>query len=398
MKQIWMTGTSIRLCGCEWMKNFGENGDGWFESNLGCSAADLVGRLRKARRHNKDEKAFIDSAINDIRTIKALEIDTTLKMYPWAIEHSDTIRELGLSENNLKSLRRFGNSRNISLLRACNQWEKAEEALDMLEKYEDVWAEEQKKAWVSAMDSKRDARKIWKMTLSQMDKLTDKERQALHKSAEILTKKGEMSGRTLFENLLDKNVLRRNMTSMKLAKLLSMYGEEVDIISGAVRGSFVKIDRMGLIIKDPWAYAAGFLDADGYITITKRGEPRAGFIATGDRGRIHCEQLQKILDCGVLQLDQKVYKDGQRSQHRLQFYSKGDIRKLLNGISPHLKMKKTQAKAVLAFIEEEESMRKEELKKVVRYYNWSDDTNKAGALLSEWGVVADDVGKWAEAI
>tara|TARA_R100000656_G_scaffold74521_3_gene55337 strand:- start:972 stop:2114 length:1143 start_codon:yes stop_codon:yes gene_type:complete len=380
------------------MKNFGENGDGWFESNLGCSAADLVGRLRKARRHNKDEKAFIDSAINDIRTIKALEIDTTLKMYPWAIEHSDTIRELGLSENNLKSLRRFGNSRNISLLRACNQWEKAEEALEMLEKYEDVWAEEQKKAWVDAMDSKRDARKIWKMTLSQMDKLTDKERQALHKSAEILTKKGEMSGRTLFENLLDENVLRRNMTSMKLAKLLSMYGEEVDIISGAVRGSFVKIDRTGLIIKDPWAYAAGFLDADGYITITKRGEPRAGFIATGDRGRIHCEQLQKILDCGVLQLDQKVYKDGQRSQHRLQFYSKGDIRKLLNGISPHLKMKKTQAKAVLAFIEEEENMRKEELKKVVRYYNWSDDTNKAGALLSEWGVVADDVGKWAEAI
>jgi len=61
-------------------------------------------------------------------------------------------------------------------------------------------------------------------------------------------------------------------------------------------------------------------------------------------------------------------------------------------------MKQTQAKAVLAFIEEEENMRKEELKKVVRYYNWSDDTNKAGALLSEWGVVADDVGKWAEAI
>ena len=43
-------------------------------------------------------------------------------------------------------------------------------------------------------------------------------------------------------------------------------------------------------------------------------------------------------------------------------------------------------------------MRKEELKKVVRYYNWSDDTNKAGALLTEWGVMADDVSKWAEAI
>jgi len=380
------------------MKKFSDNGDGWFESNLGCTASELVDRLRKARRHNKDEKGFIDSAISDIRTIKALEIDTTLGMYPWSIEHSDTIRELGLSENNLKALRRFGESRNVSLLRACNQWEMADEALKMLDEYEDVWGEEEKKAWVNAMGSKRDAKKIWKSTLNQIDKLTDKERQALLKSAEILTIRGEMSGRSLFENLLEQNVLRRNMTSMKLAKLLSMYGEEVDIISGGARGTFVKIDRSGLIIKDPWAYAAGFLDADGYITITKRGEPRAGFIATGQRGKIHCEQLQKILDCGVLQLDQKVYKDGQRSQHRLQFYSKGDIRKLLNGISPHLKMKKTQAKAVLAFIEEKESMKKEELKKVVRYYNWSDDTNKANALLSEWGVVADDVGKWAEAI
>ena len=387
----------IQLYGCN-MENFAENGDGWFESNLGCSASQLVARLRKARRHNKDEKTFIDSAISDIRTIKALEIDTTLKMYPWAIEHSDTIRELGLSENNLKALRRFGDSRHISLLRACNQWEKADEALKMLDEYSDVWGDEEKKAWVNAMQSKKDAKKVWKMTLNQIEKLTDKEKQALQKSADILTRKGEMSGRALFEDLLEQNVLRRNMTSMKLAKLLSMYGEEVDIISGASRGTFVKIDRSGLIIKDPWAYAAGFLDADGYITITKRGEPRAGFIATGSRGKIHCEQLQKILDCGVLQLDQKVYKDGQRSQHRLQFYSKGDIRKLLNGIGPYLKMKKTQAKAVLAYLEEKEDMRKEELKKVVRYYNWSDDTNKAGALLTEWGVMADDVSKWAEAI
>ena len=61
-------------------------------------------------------------------------------------------------------------------------------------------------------------------------------------------------------------------------------------------------------------------------------------------------------------------------------------------------MKKTQAKAVLAYIEEDNGLKKEELKKVVRYYNWSDDTNKSNALLSEWGVQADDITKWAEAI
>ena len=61
-------------------------------------------------------------------------------------------------------------------------------------------------------------------------------------------------------------------------------------------------------------------------------------------------------------------------------------------------MKKTQAKAVLAFIEEGDSMRKEELKRVVRYSNWSDDKAKSETLLAEWGASADDVAKWQEGL
>jgi hypothetical protein len=377
--------------------DFPMTGEGWFESNLGCSASDLVSRLRKARRHNKDEKEFIDKAITDIRSLKSMEMEATLKVHDWCEGHSDTIKSLGLSDKDMRSLRKNGESRRVSLLRACKQWEDADTALKMLEEYEDVWGDEQRKSWVGAMDQRRDARKIWKHTLHQMQKLTRNEQEMLNKSAEVL-KRGPMSGRTVFENLKEEKAVYRNMTAMKLTKLLSMYGEEVDIMSGASRGTFVKMDKTGLILKDPWAYAAGFLDADGYITITKRGEPRAGFIATGSRGKTHCEQLQKTLDCGVLQLDQKVYSDTQRSQHRLQFYSKNDIRKLLNGIMPFLKMKQTQAKAVLAFIEEKDGLKKEKLKKVVKYSNWSDDTNKASALLNEWGVEADDVNKWVEAI
>jgi len=384
--------------GVDWMDTFPSNGEGWFETNLGYSASDLVKRLRKVRRHNKEEKDFIDKAIGDIRTLKMVEIDATLKIYPWCEEHSDTIKQLGLSDKDMKYLRKFGDSRKVSLLRACKQWEDADDTLKMLNDYEDVWGENENKTWVKAMDSRRDARKIWKTTLRQMDRLTDKEKEAIHKSEEVLSRRGAMTGRAIFESLSEEKILHKSMTAMKLAKLLSMYGEEVDVIAGASRGTFVKMDKSGLIIKDPWAYAAGFLDADGYITITKRGEPRAGFIATGTRGKIHCEQLRKVLDCGILQLDQKVYKDSQRSQHRLQFYSKNDIRKLLNGIMPHLQMKQTQAKAVLAFIEEKDGMKKEELKKVVRFYNWSDDTNKANTLLNEWGVQAEDVSKWAEAI
>ena len=380
------------------MHKFSENGDGWFEANLGMSASKFVSRLRKARRHNKDDKDSIDGIINDVRMLKGLEVELSLKMFPWCGQHSETIRELGLSERNLKSLRRFGDSRKVNLQQACRQWETADDALKMLESYEDVWGEKQRNAWVNSMQMKKDARKMWSTALHQIERLTNKEQEALIKSSEVLGRLGAMSGRSIFESLATDGILHKSMTAMKLAKLLSMYGEEVEIISGASRGTFVKIDRSGLIIKDPWAYAAGFLDADGYITITKRGEPRAGFIATGRRGKIHCEQLRKILDCGILQLDQKVYKDNQRSQHRLQFYSKNDIRKLLEGLMPHLHMKKTQAKAVLAFIDEKDGVKKDELLKVVRYYNWSDDTNKSNALLSEWGLEAEDVSKLAEAI
>jgi hypothetical protein len=283
-------------------------------------------------------------------------------------------------------------------MRACKIWSDADEMIKNLNEYDDVWDDVQKKQWVSAMDSKREARSLWKATLHQTDNLTKHEYQALSSSAELLGINGPMSGRSLFENLLGQGVLHKSMTTAKLSKMISIYGEEMDIIGGAERGTFVKMDISGLILKDPFAYAAGFLDADGYISITKRGEPRAGFIATGGRGKIHCEQLQKTLGCGVLQLDQKVYKDSQRSQHRLQFYSKGDIRKLLDKIMPHLQMKKTQAKAVLAFIDEKDSMRKEELKKLVKYENWKDVENKRDGLLDEWGVTKDDIGKWQEGL
>ena len=377
---------------------FSNTGEGWFETHLGCTASDIVKRLRKSRRYNKQQKHEIDDIINDIRVIKALEFEKTLDMYDWIGNYTDVVRSFSPSEKDMKALRKFGDVRQVNLIRACNQWKKSDEIISMLEKHEGVWGDDEKDSWVKAMEERADARLMWKNTLHQMERLTDKEATALHKSSELLQKMGPMTARSIFENLHEKNILHKTMTPMKLSKLLSMYGEEVDIMSGATRSTFVKMDSTGLILKDPFAYASGFLDADGYITITGRGEPRAGFIATGTRGRAHCEHLRKTLGCAVLQLDQKIYKDGQRSQHRLQFYSKNDIKKLLTALMPHLEMKKTQAKAVLAYIDESDSMRKEELKKLVKYSNWSDDTTKAESLLAEWGVDVDAVAKWQEGL
>ena len=212
-----------------------------------------------------------------------------------------------------------------------------------------------------------------------------------------------MTTRAIIEN----NTLlqgRSGATPTQLSQLLKMYGEEMNIIKGARNTNtneqfYVLIKSDGLVLKgaDIWGYSAGFLDADGSIYITDRGEPRASFIATGERGRLHCEHLHKELGCGVLQLDQKIYKNGQRSQHRISFYSKDDLKKLLTGLLPHLCMKEKQAKAVLKYLDEKDNSRKDELKKVVQYLNW-DGTTKAEQSLNSWGIDKDIIGKWMEGL
>ena len=372
---------------------FSPTGEGWFEDKLGKSANDIIRDLRKARRVFKEDKAEIDSIISSIRALKSVEVEATINQLDWGADYNDTMRKMGIGNKDLRALRLFGNTRKSSLVRACNLWQSAEDSLAKLDEFQDVWGEEEQNAWVSAMQQKQDARKMWKTALHQFDSLSKEQQKWLKLAKEEMTEKGAMSARAITSNLIEKGVPRLN--SNRLSKLLKMYGEEINIIKAPRKGEYMCLSKEGLIIKDPWAYAAGFLDADGYITITERGEPRAGFIATGDRGRMHCEQLHKNLGAGVLQLDQKVYKDGQRSQRRVSFYSKDDLTKLLDKITPHLRMKDQQAKAVVAFLGEKDPVRKTQLKRFVQFSN-REGTTKGEESLKQWGVDRDTVISWAE--
>ena len=214
------------------------------------------------------------------------------------------------------------------------------------------------------------------------------------RAQQILEDSSQMlSSRNIVERMPDSP----GLTVSRLGKLLKMYGLEYDIVKGS-RDTWMLDSNTTLLLKDPWAYAAGFLDADGYITITKRGEPRAGIVATGDRGKIHCEQLHKVLECGVFQTGLKVHKNSKRSQHRLQFYSKADLEKLLKGIMPHLRMKKQQAQCVLELLNlrgrdgDLIGKRRTELGRMVKWENWKDV--KADELLREWNVEEADVLSW----
>ena len=83
---------------------------------------------------------------------------------------------------------------------------------------------------------------MWKIhTIARWTRLTDKEQETISKCSNLLKMNGPMSARALFES--DNIEKMPGLTANKLSKLLSLYGEEVDIVNGAKRGTFVKWTR-----------------------------------------------------------------------------------------------------------------------------------------------------------
>jgi len=376
-------------------KSFSENGDGWFESHYGKDANSIIRMCRKMRRHDKSNRNNYDDIISDIRTLKAMEVDTTIKDLSWSLGLDDVIRNIGLDDKTLKALRKFGESRSTSLQKACQQYLKAVTVLQHINDKSE-WNDADQDNWVAALGLKKDAQKMWKNTLHQIDLLSKADVAALNFTSNVLEEEGPLSSREILRRGMD--VLDKSMTTSKLGSLIKMYGEEIDVYRGASRGTFVKMGNDGLIIKDIWAYTAGFVDADGSIFISKRGDPRVTIVASGAEGKMHCEDLQKLLECGRLVSDQKLAKNTVKPVHRLIFSSKDSIRALLKGILPHLKLKSLQGKAVMNYIDEKDSMRKNELYQLVTFNNWKEHKSKAESLLNEWDLDADTIGGYAEGL
>ena len=229
---------------------FPMNGDGWVEATLGKSANILIRSLRKMRRENKHNKSEIDGMISDITMLKALETKATLENLSWGQDYTDTICGLGLSDRKLKSLRKFGETRSVSLIQACEQYQSADSTLKMLDKHEGGWGQEEEKAWATAMKSRTGARKMWTSTLNQIDNLSKHDIKALEYTAKVLQEDGPTTSRTIISKGIEGGHLRKSFTPTKLSMLIKMYGEEVDIMKGVSKNTFIKMDSKGLTLLD----------------------------------------------------------------------------------------------------------------------------------------------------
>lgn len=376
-------------------REFPKNGDGWLETYWGKDADTIIRECRKMRRHDKDNRDEYDETIGLVRQLKAMEVEATINNLSWAEGMESVIKQMGLTDRSLKALRKFGESRSVSLQKACHQFLKANTVLQMLNDKVD-WDEDDQQSWVDATQLQKDARKMWRNVLHQVDTLNKAEQDALYFAAEELQAHGHLSSRELLRRGSD--TLDRNMTAQRMGALLKMYGEELNIFKSTSRGDYVLLGRDGFIIKDIWAYMAGSLDSDGSIFISERGDPRVTFVASGDSGKQLCEDLHKATGCGRLVTDQKVSRNTKKSVHRLIFSRKDDIRRVLKATLPYMMLKTTQARAMLSYVDENDSMRKQELYRLVTFSNWKDHTVKANGLLDKWGIDADTIGAYAEGL
>ena len=55
-------------------------------------------------------------------------------------------------------------------------------------------------------------------------------------------------------------------------------------------------------------------------------------------------------------------------------------------------------KAMLAYVDEKDKLRKNELYQLVTFTNWKDHQTKSESLLNKWGVDADTIGGYAEGL
>ena len=190
--------------------------------------------------------------------------------------------------------------------------------------------------------------------------------------------------------------LPKNLYDKSSPQIIAKLAKEQNITN--VDGAHYKINDD--IKKNIWAYTAAFIDSDGYITMDKNHNPRVGLVATGNRGKAFMLEMHKSLGMGRLHLDQKSPQDT-RLINRLNFYSGEDIKKLLTKCLPHFKLKKSNANVLLELIKIKKndkkkdwySERKDELFKLMKYYNHSDN---AKFDWKAWDIDIDGITKLEE--
>ncbi|MAP53606.1 MAG: hypothetical protein CL605_01760 [Altibacter sp.] len=348
---------------------------------------DVVKELRYMRRTLKGKtREKMASTINHLIKAYSEHLDNSLDSIYWLRPFKKSVRML---TPDIKMMKKFhhikdGETRQVIIDNLVKMWEAN------LQKSSLEYGEEYNTAIIKFKSSKKNIKSI----------LKEISHQSIRKPRQEVLE--DMLVKTICDNPgITSNTIHsllpssyhRSTTPQTISKMLKRVqainvGGEYYILSDAIR-------------KDLYSYVAGFIDSDGYITMDSKYAPRVGMIATGDRGKAFFKEMENQLKIGRLHLDQKVGENN-RSQHRLNFYSQGDISKLLDKTIPHLRMKKEQGKLIQEAImikqnfskEDWAKPRLEEIFKLIKWENWKDAANKVE--LQKYNIQEEDIIKYRE--
>lgn len=324
----------------------------------------LIKGMRKYRRKLKgDTKVAFTKSIDNLIDDYADYLNKCIDSIYWVKKYKTPLRQMNYDENKLIKLN------------AITSEEQKREVVDILCKY---WeADIERKGMLYG--------KEYAVLTKEMKSLKNQFTRIL-KETPISASPKDTIKKAILDTVCDNpgissreihDSLPRNLYNRSSPQIIAKLAAEQNITN--IDGMHFKINDD--IKKNIWAYTAAFIDSDGYITMDKNHNPRVGLVATGNRGKAFMMEMHKSLGMGRLHLDQKSPQDT-RLINRLNFYSGKDIKKLLTKCLPHFKLKKKNASVLLELIkikkenkkEDWYGVRKDELFKLMKYYNHSDNT------------------------
>jgi hypothetical protein len=330
----------------------------------GHDVPSMIKQMRQYRRKLKGEdRETMTKSIENVIYAYTDYLDKCINNIYWVRKYKIPLKRIGYDETSLRKLNTIKDedTRRNLIDKLCKIWEYD------LNSRKIPYGKEHAFLTKNITKTKKEFNVIVKKQYAAYSTKDDLKKQVL----EIVCNTPGISSRQIHE------VLPYNLYKKSTPHIIAKMAKEQDIIN--IDGAHYKVSDD--IKKNIWAYTAAFIDSDGYITMDKNNNPRIGLVATGNRGKAFMIGMQKSLGCGRLHLDQKSPQDT-RPVNRLNFYAQDDIVKLLTKCKPHFKLKGNNANVLLELIRMKKSHKKadwykercDELYKLMKYYNHSDNT------------------------
>ena len=331
------------------------------------SIPEVVKDLKKYRRKLKgDNKLEFTKGIENLIVAYSDHLSKCIKSIYWLTPYEAPLRQMRYTETDLKKIHSIKDedTRRGIIESLCKFWEAD---LHRGNNYNKNYSSLSK----TMTNSKREFRKIVTGIPNQVIK-TSVSKQLDDFVLKSVCEEQGITARQIYDRLPTK--LHRRASTQIICKI----ADKMEITN--VDGEYYKLPME--IKKDLHAYTAAFIDSDGYITMDRNFNPRIGIIATGNRGKAFVTDLHKELGCGKLHLDQKS-PQATRAVQRLNFYSQGDITKLLSKCRPYFRMKGDNADILTELIRIKKNHKKQpwakprmaELFKLMKWANHADHVN-----------------------